>query len=421
MIDIKLHPEKFKFFLRMALKQGIDQKIYNDPFFFMKALKLELANALDPELLEILHDMDRNQGPGIVHLIGLPEEPFVPNDETALLRCKQKTRVTESLILATAALLNCYLYSKETEQNGAIIHNVSPVAGKENVISSVGKDPFYYHTEIAYSNEVPKFLMLVCLESDPSAKTSYMYIKDILAGIPENIKQTMRKAIFKINAVVGYDSDSTISPLLSINPTTSEETFRFYQNVSRIEVASDDEFEQREALDCLKFLTEHASRVFPAPGSEPSVGLQKGEGLLFNNGRGYPDKHHGVMHGRVGGIENPSRWLQRGYFFDVTPAIQEKVHAGYFRFLTNTLSKRKNDSFEIAVTCLKTAISNTPDYQRCKNENPEYTQSQLFFHAIKPRRAPEEGRNSWLKRIAEEADIQEYVNNLNQKEGISYV
>lgn len=413
MQDITLDPEKFSFFLHMALKQGISKTIYNDPFFFMKALKLELARALDPKVLKILQDMDQNQGPGIVHFAGLPEEPFIPDDETVFLRCQQKTRVTESLILATAALLNCYLFSKETEQNGAIIHNISPISGKENVISSVGRDPFYYHTEIAYSNEVPKFLMLVCLESDPSAKTSYMYINDILAGIPESIKQTMRKPIFRINAVVGYDTDSTIAPLLSINPVTSEETLRFYQNVSRIEVASDDECEQREALDCLIFLTDHASRVFPAPGSEPSIGLQRGEGLLFNNGRGYPDKHHGVMHGRVGAIENPNRWLQRGYFFDVTPAIQEKINAGYFRFLTNTLNKRKNDSFEIAVTCLKTAISNTPDYQRCKNENPEYTQSQLFFHAIKPRRTPEEGGNSWLKRIAEEADVQTTLNNPN--------
>lgn len=406
MIDLIMNKEKFSFFLKMALQQGMSQTLYDDPFFFMKALKLEFARALDPLTLETLQNMENNQAPGIVHFVGFPEDPVIPQAETAILRCQQKTRVTESLILATAALLNCYLYSKKTEQNGVIIHNISPVKGKESVISSVGRDPFYYHTEIAYASEVPKFLMLLCLESDPLAKTSYFPIKDILAGIPEEIKQTMRKPIFKISAVAGYDSDLIICPLLSTNPDTMEETFRFYQHVKRIEAASDDEALQKEAIDCLAFLEAHALNVFPASGLEPSVGLQRGEALLFNNGRASAgNEHHGVMHGRVGQIENPHRWLQRGYFFDITPTIRQKIQAGYLRFLTHVLNKRKNSSFELAATCLKTAISNTPEYRQCKNEHPEYTQSQLFFHAVKPRHHSDEGKRSWLKRISEEADL----------------
>ncbi len=387
-------------FSDLVLAEQANKSIYSDPFFFMKVLEQELSKALTDTELELIENMKAGGQPGIVHITGLPREGVLPRGDSAIIRNENKTRMSESLILTFAALLGCYLYSKKTEQDGVIFHNISPVKGQENVISSVGLDPFYYHTEIAYSQDVPKFLMLLCLEPDSKAKTSYFSVETILAGIPERIKEIMRKPVFKISAVKGYDSDEITCALLSVDPETMQETFRFYQHVPRIEVATQNEDEKQEADECLCFLTEYAKTTFPASGEEPAVGLEAGEALLFNNGWGYKDAHHGVMHGRVGHIENPNRWLQRGYFFAITPQIKEQINMGYWNFLIHLLEKNQTYSLKLATACLKTAIENSMDYKQSVQDHPEYTISQHYFHGIKPKTDALSKKENWLKRIA---------------------
>lgn len=401
-VRIEIEKSRFDRFLSIALYQKISKAIYENPFFFMKALELALTQALTPEVLDMLGRMRNNIDFGIIHFSGFPTEQLLIRGEEVSIRNQYKSRVSESLILAIAAILNCYLYSKKTEQNGSIFHNISPVKGKEHVVSSVGRDPFYYHTEIAYSSEVPKFLMLFCLEADPEAKTSYYFIDDIMRDIPDDIKSIMRKPIFKLSGVKGYDADSVICSLLTFNEQTGEETFRFYQKIERIEPAPRMESEASEVTKCLEFLEAHAQRVFPESGKEPAVGLKQGEALLFNNGRGFPDQHVGVMHGRVGRIQNPQRWLHRGYFFEITPEIHEQIKANYLLFLHEVISKKKYP-LSLAVACLKTAIENSEDYKMCAQEHPEYTKSRLLFHGVKPRNDTMNGRNSWLNRVATEA------------------
>lgn len=387
---------KLQSFVALVLQEKSNKTIYDDPFLFMKALKLELAKALESEMLD---NIRKGYNPGIVHFSGLPQDEIIPSGESPDERNETKTRISEALILATAALVNCYLFSKKTEQNGAIFHNISPVKGKEAVISSVGRDPFYYHTEIAYAPKVPKFLMLYCLESDPNAKTSYFFIKDILEKIPEHFKRIMRKPIFRLSAVAGYDQDSTVCPLLSIESETNTEFFRFYQCIDRLEIETNDETERLEAESLLQFLK--ATIIFPQPGEEPAISLQKGEALLFNNGwTQNSGEHFGVMHGRVGRIENPNRWLQRGYFFDASAEeTQQKMTAGYLRFLAIAFEKYP---LKMAVACLKTAIEHSVDYQKiAKNFPADTKKSKLFWEGIQPRK----NANSWLERIAREAEI----------------
>ena len=63
-------------------------------------------------------------------------------------------------------------------------------------ISSRGKEPFFMHTESAYLPDPPEFLMLLGLESDQTAKTSYFLLNDILCQIPQELIETMKKPEF---------------------------------------------------------------------------------------------------------------------------------------------------------------------------------------------------------------------------------
>jgi alpha-ketoglutarate-dependent taurine dioxygenase len=400
--EVDLSSSNFDTFVQMVLMESSNKTLYTHPFLFMKAYQMGLVDALSEEMKACLRAMKEGLSPGIIHIKGFPQDHILPSDAPAVERNQSKTRVSEAIILATAALLGCYLYSKKTEQDGVIVHNISPVKGKESVVSSVGLDPFYYHTEIAYASAVPKFLMLFCLEGDLCAKTSYFFIKTILQNIPEAIKATMRKPVFKVSAVAGYDQDEIITPLLHLDPQTGQETFRFYQKVDRLEAAPRFSEEADEVTRCLTFLTAHASLIFPAPGEEPSVGLNPGEALLFNNGWSATDQHHGVMHGRVGRIENKNRWLQRGYFFDITPDMQHKISRGYGHFLKHAI---KNYPLKTAADLLKTAIKHTPEYKACLDTHPEYTESQLFFHSVGAKKS----KRSWLNQLARRSETDDLM------------
>ncbi len=380
-IDAIADASRFNLFNSLIQREGIGERVYHDPFRFMKLWHFELANMFESDALACLFSLREGRDIGISLLNGLPIDSVIPTGESALARNAYKTRVSEAVILSMATLMGCYLYSKPTEQEGVIVHNVSPVKGKEHVVSSVGRDPFYYHTEIAYASAVPRFLMLFCLEGDVTARTSYFFINQIMEGIPEEIKALMRLPIFKLGAVTGYTTEETVTPILSVDSITGVETFRFYQEVSRIKPAFAEGESNEQALHCLGFLESHAKEVFPVSGEEPSIGLRPGQALLFNNGWTSGAQHYGVMHGRVGYITNPSRWLQRGYFFEMTGLEKSAANLGYASYLWE-LIKDKDFPIGLAVTCLKKAIQETPTYKRMLGASPGAPLAWLFLHSV---------------------------------------
>jgi Ala-tRNA(Pro) deacylase len=390
--------EKLSNFTDIVLQQKQHKSIYYLPLLYMKALKLEMAKAVD---LDTLQNIANGDAAGLYHFLDFPQDTCLPSDETALKRSENKTRLSEAIILAIAALMNCQLLSRASEQDGLIFHNISPVKGCDHIVSSIGKDPFYYHTEVAYSQKVPKFLMLYCLESDleDGAKTSYFPIQTILNCIPEDMKETMRKPIFRISAVPGYESNAIVAPLLE-REGAQLEFFRFYQHIDRIEAAPRSEKEAVEVNNCLHFLKNQAPNIFPPSGEEPAIGLQKGEALLINNGwRQIDGEHNGYMHGRVGTIKNPNRWLQRGYFFSTTSQVEQNINLGYRLFLKMALKKFP---LLLAANCLKTAIESTPAYRRLSSEHPTYPKSKLLFYSIKP---DTNKTGSWLSHLADSATL----------------
>lgn len=403
-IVFDLKSTKFNHFKDVVLEQQNSTKIYDNQHYYTKALKFALAQALTQEALYALQQMSQGHEPGVIHFKNLPQDENLSVADSVLARNINKTRMSESLILAMAALTGCYLYAKPSEQNGTMVHNISPIPGKEGIISSIGRDPFYYHTEIAYSPDVPLFLMLYCLEADSEAKTSYFPIQQLLAKIPEDIKETMRKPIFELSAVVGYDEESVITPLLYANPMTGREVFRFYQNIDRIQPKPRTENESIEVDVCLNFLKQHAGAMFPKAGHEPSIALQAGEALIFNNGwrNLAKDMHNGVMHGRVGYIRNPNRWLQRSYFFPTNPQIDAQINEGYYHFLFEMITNKRT-SLLLAVSQLKITIKNTNSYKELKATKPNFNEAQLFFHSVQPDCKLK--KQHWLRNLATNAEL----------------
>ena len=300
--------EQFENFVRS--KNYSYEVVYENPELVMQIMGGKLKEILPVDVQEKLKEMGKTGTPGILHLKGLPIDNDSLSEGDIEYRVKNKGKISESLILGMANVMGCKAKPNAKEQEGRIIHNIAPVKGFEHTISSKGRDPFYLHTENAYEDTPPDFLMLYGLVGDPKALTTYHFIEDFLNSFSEEVISSMRKKQFSISAVKGYlDSEGTYA-LLSEEASTHQGTklrLRLYQNMERVTPAKEKVSE--EVRQVCEYVEKELKGVDPK-----GVVLNLGEALIFNNGWGI-NKISGIMHGRKGTIENPNRWLQRAFLF----------------------------------------------------------------------------------------------------------
>ncbi len=281
---------------------------YHNPEFFLKNVGAILQENLPEATVATLKNMGDVGVPDILLLKNFPVDQVVPDGDTIEQRVSAKGRVSEAAMLGMANLMGYKLQSHPNEQNGSVVHNIAPVKEKYNTVSSKGRDPFYLHTENPFEENPPEFLILVGLEADPTAKTTYFPVSDFLANLPEWVKDGMRKPEFEIRSGAGVDGTTKGQYSLLTNEQDSARTrLRLYQNMERIMPLTEN------AAQVLQHLEQAFAKV-EADNAIRAVGLQKGESIIFNNGWTKDAGMHGVMHGRAGYISNPNRWLQRGFF-----------------------------------------------------------------------------------------------------------
>ncbi len=267
----------------------------------------KLKAMLPQNILYMLEEMGRTGKPSIIHLKGLPIDSYIPLEGDIFNRASNKGKVSESLLLSLAYIMNCRVWSNPKEQEGRIIHNIAPVKGYEHTTSSRSQDPFYLHIENAYEENLPDFLILYGLVGDPKAQTSFYSIDNLWKSFPQHIIEEMKKPNFKIGSSKGYVDIEGRFSLLTDEGSIDQGTkirLRLYQKVyDRIEPLTD---KARETLDFIKGILE--------PVNPQGISIEAGEAIIFNNGWGI-NQASGVMHGRKGKIENPQRWLQRAFLF----------------------------------------------------------------------------------------------------------
>jgi L-asparagine oxygenase len=208
----------------------------------------------------------------------------------------KRTFVSESSILAVAAMLKMNAFGFESEKEGAYIHQVCPVPGKEGSLSNEGSGvDFGLHTEGPHLEHTADAVILLCLRGDPDAGNPLVLLDDVMAKLDHSTIDTLSQPLFHFHPGASYDDRQPRKlPILYTHPAYGVCIRWHAHNVTAMSAAVDVELQAlRRAIDACEY---------------QSPPLQAGEMLVFNNRR--------VLHGRT--TFNPiydgrQRWLQRAY------------------------------------------------------------------------------------------------------------
>jgi L-asparagine oxygenase len=222
----------------------------------------------------------------------LPVDPDLPPTPDDGRRPSRKTAVSEA-VLAGLIEPHAKIFAYGNEKEGAPIHEVAPVAGKEDTPSNAGRVPFPCHTDVAFlaPDFSPQGLALLGLRNPLAAATSILSLEKILDSAPQSLIDSLSKPIFH------HPSPSSFELAVSI---TAPILWRDRRGILRIAVQT--HAVQPVNNEARAAITE--LRALLASIEPHRVALTPGAALLFKNNR--------VLHARdaVAG----DRWLQRAYF-----------------------------------------------------------------------------------------------------------
>ncbi len=229
-------------------------------------------------------------------------------------RCVQKGRVSEIMLLAFSHLTGVEVRSNPKEQQGKLVHNVAPHPGYEESKSSIGLEPLAHHTESPQEDNPPDVLMLLGLHGDPQAKTAFVPVHTILNELSPEIKALLQEPLYEIHSGASYMGKTTTS----LRPIIADNHLFYIADHER--VIPQNEPARNAIADLNDAITTAQNRMGVA------LALTAGDLVIFNNG----SLANGVMHARVGRIEDESRWLQRVLAYDpdirVPDQVIEKLH-----------------------------------------------------------------------------------------------
>ncbi|MER6349255.1 TauD/TfdA family dioxygenase [Streptomyces sp. NPDC001595] len=268
------------------------------------------AAALPAALLQRLLDFGRhNDAPGVLWVRNLPHDADLP--PTPADGGPGTTRggfVAEGVLLGLTGLLGEPI-GVLTEKDGRIVHDVVPVRAGERAQTNQGSAVFLnFHSDITYDAigrydlANPDFLVLNCLRGAPDddAVTYYADARDICRRLPDQVVDTLRSPLFRLNAPGSYtravagDAEVLSDPVPILSGAARFPEIAVSANGTRPLT--------RGAEAALKALEEACEEVAHA------VRLQRGQALLINNRKG--------VHARStfrAYYDGRDRWLQRTY------------------------------------------------------------------------------------------------------------
>ena len=233
----------------------------------------------------------------------LPDTPPTPTAGTT------KDTGSEFLLLAVARCLGQpvgYL----PEHNGSVVQNIVPVkATQDRQISTSSKVTLEYHTETAFHPHRPRYLLLLCLRGDPSARTTYVSIHDVLDHLPARTVEVLRQPRFRTAVDESFMQgrpSRLLDPMPIVSGSPDNVTF-VYDADLMIGIDS----EAQDALEELaRVVGEH----------EQHVVLEAGDLLVIDN--------NVAVHGRspfTPRFDGTDRWLQRTFVVsDLAPSAADR-------------------------------------------------------------------------------------------------
>ena len=220
-----------------------------------------------------------------------------------------------SMSEAYSALLNVALrYGRivgyKQEQEGKLIHHLFPIKKTESEqISTSSKVDLALHTETAFHQYRPDYVVLACLRGDQSAATTYADIEKIVKVLDDETIEELKKKQFTTHVDISFrthgedDQEVTIAVL--------EETSNGYRITHDETFVRGNTDSAQQALD--KLNNAIASNI-------EEVVLKAGDVLIINNDR--------AIHGRkpfTAKYDGTDRWLLRCLVRRELPPTSDRI------------------------------------------------------------------------------------------------
>jgi L-asparagine oxygenase len=253
---------------------------------------------LTDEIRAAFEEMKGPAGRPSVVIDGLPIDPELPPPPTDGKRpASKRTWVSEFVLIGLLEAVGLYVFAYLEEKEGALVHEVAPIPGKEQSSSNACREIFGFHTDNAIHLRPYRveFISLLGLVNPDRVETMIATRDDILNELEPCHADTLRRPLFRFPSPESFIYSGGKGILSEPRPILypslrwqGEELAVATYNVKPID---------KDGESAVQALSAAAARV------ARSIVLQPGTCCTFNNVL--------TLHGR-GRIESV-RWIQRAY------------------------------------------------------------------------------------------------------------
>lgn len=269
-----------------------------------------------PSLEERLRALVQEEASSHLLVEGLPLDPHLPPSPTKGARPAGKSWWSESALLQLNAACGLRPFGIAEENMGSLVQQIAPVEGHGKEVSSAGRVPLSWHTDLAICQEPyrPHFLSLVGVRNQAATPTLIAELDDILPALQRrgsHLIETLRQPRYRLESPAllqlwgGKSLRSEPRALLSPGPLGHEV---IAANLNAV-TATDPEAER--ALQAVQAVLPEVTR---------SLVIRPGTLLIFNNQR--------VLHSRPAIHQRGERWLQRVYSRRCLRRLREATASG---------------------------------------------------------------------------------------------
>jgi L-asparagine oxygenase len=268
------------------------------------------SRVLPAEVRDAARQFARDPGPSGVLLLRsmpvgdvptTPQHPGAPTD---------KDRTSEFTLLTIARLLGEPIGYVQ-EHGGKLVQNIVPARHDEaRQLSTSSSVTLEWHTETAFHPHKPRYVLLLCLRGDSSARTMHCSIASVLPHLDEETVAIFREPRFRTRPDASFldgDSGGELGLAMAvISGDAARPTFSYDEDL----MVGVDAAAQR-ALDELGGVVRRQA---------VDVVLEDGDLLVIDN--------HQVVHARSpfpARFDGSDRWLQRAFVVaDLAPSVAER-------------------------------------------------------------------------------------------------
>jgi hypothetical protein len=205
---------------------------------------------------------------------------------------------TSELTLLSVARMLGFAVGYAPEHGGDIIQNILPLPqGADRQVSTSSKTTLMYHTEASFHPLRPRWLLLLCLRGDASAKTTLVSVHDILPRLSETSRRVLSEPRFETGideSYAGVRSSATTAAHSVLWGTPSDPHMLFDADLTKGRDA--------DAVSALEELNQVIAQT------QGGAVLESGDLLVVDNTV--------AIHGRSpfkARFDGTDRWLQRTF------------------------------------------------------------------------------------------------------------